>query len=77
MTQRRFLTWLMLAQLLAPATNYAEDPPADEETVDEELLEFLGSVDTDDEDWIDFLSHTDVKQVAKTESPSSKSEAEK
>ena len=34
---------------------------------DDELIEFLGSVgDTDDgEDWLDFLHHTDIDQVAK------------
>jgi hypothetical protein len=36
---------------------------------DDELLEFLGSVDADtgDQDWIDYLSRTDVGKVAKDE----------
>jgi hypothetical protein len=29
------------------------------------LLEFLGSVDTEDKDWHDYLAHTDIEQVAK------------
>jgi hypothetical protein len=32
---------------------------------DPALLEFLGSVDTDDKDWHDYLAHTDIDQVAK------------
>ena len=42
--------------------------PEVEEQVDDELLEFLGSVgeDTDDGgDWLDFLASTDVDKVAK------------
>ena len=35
---------------------------------DDELLEFLGSVDAKgDEDWIDYLSQTDIAKVAKAE----------
>ncbi|MFO1426647.1 MAG: hypothetical protein U1F11_06660 [Steroidobacteraceae bacterium] len=37
-------------------------------TPDDELLEFLGSVDAggdDGDDWLDFLSSTDVDKVAK------------
>jgi hypothetical protein len=35
--------------------------------VDDDLLEFLGSVDSDseDQDWIDYLSQTDIAKVAK------------
>jgi hypothetical protein len=78
MIRRRYLTGLLFALMLAPATHRAQESPAAEEPVDEELLEFLGSIDTeDDEDWIEFLSQTDVKQVAKTEQPSSESEAKK
>jgi hypothetical protein len=75
--RRRYLTGLLFALMLAPAANRAQESAPAEEQVDEELLEFLGSIDTDDEDWIDFLSQTDVKQVAKTEKPSSESEAKK
>jgi hypothetical protein len=33
--------------------------------VDPGLLEFLGSVDTEDKDWHDYLARTDIDQVAK------------
>ncbi|HWW21965.1 MAG TPA: hypothetical protein VNZ06_14285 [Steroidobacteraceae bacterium] len=32
---------------------------------DPALLEFLGSVDSEDKDWHDYLAHTDIEQVAK------------
>jgi len=32
---------------------------------DDELLEFLGSVGADDDEWIDYLSQTDIVKVAK------------
>jgi hypothetical protein len=44
---------------LVPAA-YARDEP-----VDPGLLEFLGSVDTEDKNWHDYLAHTDIDQVAK------------
>jgi hypothetical protein len=33
--------------------------------VDEGLLEFLGSVDSEDKDWHDYLAGTDIDQVAR------------
>jgi hypothetical protein len=56
-----------------PAANTAKKPaattpakPAAPEA-DDELLEFLGSVDseTGDQDWIDYLSQTDIAKAAK------------
>jgi hypothetical protein len=44
---------------LAPAA-YAADEP-----VDPGLLEFLGSVDTEDKNWHEYLAHTDIDRVAK------------
>ena len=44
---------------LVPAA-YAADAP-----VDPGLLEFLGSVDTEDKNWHEYLAHTDIDQVAK------------
>jgi hypothetical protein len=38
---------------------------ASDKPVDPGLLEFLGSVDTDDKDWHDYLARTDIDQVAK------------
>jgi hypothetical protein len=48
-----------------PAETAKPAAPAPE--VDDELLEFLGSVDADseDEDWLDYLSQTDIAKVAK------------
>lgn len=42
-------------------TPAATPPPA----ADDELLEFLGSVDAEgaDEDWLEFLSRTDIEKV--------------
>jgi hypothetical protein len=39
---------------------HAATPP-----VDDGLLEFLGSVDSDDKDWHDYLAGTDIDQVAR------------
>lgn len=38
-------------------------PPA--ESPDDGLLEFLGSVDSEDKDWHDYLARTDIDQVAR------------
>ena len=44
----------------------AANAPGPATGADDELLEFLGSVDTDtgDQDWIDYLAQTDVSKVA-------------
>lgn len=34
---------------------------------DEELLEFLGSIDAEDAAWIDYLMRTDLAKIAKRE----------
>jgi hypothetical protein len=44
---------------LLPSLRAADKP------VDPGLLEFLGSVDTEDKDWHDYLARTDIEQVAK------------
>jgi hypothetical protein len=46
-----------------PAARAAAKTPVPE--ADDDLLEFLGSVDEGDEDWIDYLSQTDIAKVAK------------
>jgi len=40
--------------------------PAPAPQPDEDLLEFLGSVDQGDDDWIDYLAQTDPATVAKS-----------
>jgi hypothetical protein len=42
-----------------PAAHSAEEP------VDPVLLEFLGSVDSEDKHWHEYLARTDIEQVAK------------
>ena len=49
--------WLLVRQPDVPAGDH---PP-----VDPDLLEFLGSVDSEDKDWHDYLAHTDIDQVAR------------
>lgn len=53
---------------LADDARKAPDPP-----LDDELLEFLGSVDTaagDEDEWSEYLSETDIgKAVAKPDNP--------
>lgn len=38
---------------------------AADSSVDDGLLEFLGSVDSDDKNWHDYLADTDIDQVAR------------
>jgi hypothetical protein len=38
---------------------------AADSTVDDGLLEFLGSVDSDDKNWHDYLAGTDIDKVAR------------
>src|ERR1700748_2060329 len=75
---RRFRLMLAFAALTAGSgTGGAEEtakPP--EPVADDELLEFLGSVDPasdtvqpDDGSWIDYLSQTDISKVAKQGNP--------
>ena len=49
----------LLCLAVLRATQAADQP------VDPALLEFLGSVDTEDKDWHDYLARTDIDQVAK------------
>jgi hypothetical protein len=46
---------------------------------DDEFLEFLGSVDAEgaDDDWLDYLSRTDIEKVAKAKKTSPDTEAKK
>jgi hypothetical protein len=53
----------------AKATPPAKASPAapDEAAVDDDLIEFLGSIgdSAEEGDWLDFLSNTDIDKVAK------------
>jgi hypothetical protein len=44
----------------AKVAKRAPDPPADAD-----LLEYLGSVDSEEQGWIDYLARTDITQVVK------------
>jgi hypothetical protein len=44
---------------------FAAIVPAADNSVDDGLLEFLGSVDSDDKNWHDYLADTDIDQVAR------------
>ena len=61
----------------APVKNTAPAPSDAEAPLDEELLEFLGSIDTGDEDWVDYLTETDIATVAKPTSARGESEVKK
>jgi len=78
------LAWMLAAAGLVPCAPRAAEPasssakPAQatkptetEAQIDAELIEFLGTVDSEDEDWIDFLTQTDIAKVAKRATPSS------
>lgn len=66
------IAWALATSALMPAVAPADDanaakvakrapdPPADAD-----LLEYLGSVDSEEQDWIDYLAHTDIAQVVK------------
>jgi hypothetical protein len=70
------LAWVLgaLALLwqLAPAD---EDPgktkvaQGNTDPADADLLEYLGSVDVEGQDWMDYLARTDIAQVAKAKKP--------
>jgi hypothetical protein len=78
---RRLLTLAVLA--LGAAAGRADDSHKTAEPVlDDELLEFLGSVDpasdsaqSDDGAWIEYLSQTDIGKAVKPASPPSGSDA--
>jgi hypothetical protein len=58
-SQRRRVRLLAGGLLIAPAM-WAAAP-----AVDAELLEFLGSVDSEERDWSDFLEHTDLDRIVR------------
>jgi hypothetical protein len=68
---------VLVALLIGAGTGFAADPQqAPDQGLDDELLEFLGSVDQssdagqpDDGSWIDYLSQTDIGKVVKPTDP--------
>jgi hypothetical protein len=55
--------WCTLG-LLCGSALVGAPPRAGEATADADLLEFLGSVDSTEEGWHDYLASTDVDRVA-------------
>ena len=51
------IAWLIAATALSAAPLHAAQPLPDE------LLEFLGSIDTAEDGWTDYLEQTDVQKV--------------
>lgn len=66
---RHALVTAVLAGLAAGSAQAAEPNPApaaqkDVEPIDAEFLEFLGSLDTEDEDWREFLESRPINDAA-------------
>ena len=68
-----YIAWVLGGLALLPAGAFAEDTDttkvakrAPEPPADAELLEYLGSVDAEeDQEWMDYLARTDIAQVVK------------
>ena len=72
--------WLLAALALGCTSARAQDVIAEkapEAAPDEELLEFLGSLDSEDEDFIEYLSETDIAQAGRTAPAPADSEVKK
>ena len=66
--------WVCLGLLLGLAlppllVRAADPPPKTVEPADEDLIEFLGSVDSDDESWKQYLARKDTQAPAAKEPP--------
>jgi hypothetical protein len=77
----RYIAWVLGALPFMSAasaddanTNAAKRAP--EATADAELLEYLGSVDAEGQEWMDYLARTDISQVAKAKKPTDTTEVE-
>ena len=79
MIERRatFVAWMLGALVLVPHAGFADEDPsatkvakgATTDPTDAEFLEYLGSVDVEGQDWMEYLSHTDIAGVAKANKP--------
>ena len=66
------IAWVLGVLALMPARASADDADtskvakrAPEPPADAELLEYLGSVDAEGQEWMDYLARTDIAQVVK------------
>lgn len=60
----------------APAKAPAKESPASP-VPEEELLEFLGSLDAEGEEWAEYLTETDIEKVAESETAPAAPEGKK
>jgi hypothetical protein len=72
--ERPATTVFALAALLAAGAACAEEPA---QPVDEEFLEFLGTVDVDDEQWSEFLKAMEDEARIKAKEKATEAEKEK
>ena len=76
------IAWVLAALPFMSAAASADDANtnaakrASEATADAELLEYLGSVDAEGQEWMDYLARTDISQVAKAKKPTDTTEVE-
>jgi hypothetical protein len=76
-----FIAWFLGALLLLPAAASADDANATkvangtpEVPADAELLEYLGSVDPEGQEWMEYLSQMDITQAVKAKKPADTAE---
>jgi hypothetical protein len=77
------LAWVLGVSVLTPRGASAEDADSSkvakstpEAPADAELLEYLGSVDAEGQEWMDYLARTDIAQVVKAKKSPDTSEVE-
>jgi len=74
------IAWVLAALPFMSAAASADDANtterAPEAPADAELLEYLGSMDAEGQEWMDYLARTDITQVAKAKKSSDTTEVE-
>jgi hypothetical protein len=76
------IAWVLGALSFMPAAASADDSNtnaakrAPEAPADAELLEYLGSVDAEGQEWMEYLARTDISQVVKAKKSSDTTEVE-
>jgi hypothetical protein len=76
------IAWVLGVLAFTPAGASADDADtttkvakrAPEPPADAELLEYLGSVDAEGQEWMDYLARTDIAQVVKAKKSSDTAE---
>jgi hypothetical protein len=77
------IAWVLGVSALTPGGASADDANSSkvpknepEAQADAELLEYLGSVDAEGQEWMDYLARTDIAQVVKAKKSPDTSEVE-